>query len=92
MPGDGIDPQPEDHEAMRQREPLSFTFDHRMLDGEPAARFMSALHDCLQHTADEPLVFSGRCICILSDGYTTPDCGHYPDTGVTYLLNDSAEM
>lgn len=29
--------------------PLSFTFDHRMLDGEPAARFMSVLHDCLQH-------------------------------------------
>ena len=29
--------------------PLSFTFDHRMLDGEPAARFMKALHDCLEH-------------------------------------------
>lgn len=29
--------------------PLSFTFDHRLLDGEPAARFMKALHDCLEH-------------------------------------------
>ena len=29
--------------------PLSFTFDHRMLDGEPAARFMQALHECLEH-------------------------------------------
>jgi pyruvate/2-oxoglutarate dehydrogenase complex dihydrolipoamide acyltransferase (E2) component len=29
--------------------PLSFTFDHRMLDGEPAARFMSALHECLEN-------------------------------------------
>jgi pyruvate/2-oxoglutarate dehydrogenase complex dihydrolipoamide acyltransferase (E2) component len=29
--------------------PLSFTFDHRALDGEPAARFMSALHDALEH-------------------------------------------
>jgi pyruvate/2-oxoglutarate dehydrogenase complex dihydrolipoamide acyltransferase (E2) component len=29
--------------------PLSFTFDHRMLDGEPAARFMTALHECLEH-------------------------------------------
>jgi pyruvate dehydrogenase E2 component (dihydrolipoamide acetyltransferase) len=29
--------------------PLSFTFDHRMLDGEHAARCMSALHECLEH-------------------------------------------
>lgn len=29
--------------------PLSFTFDHRALDGDPAARFMSALHDVLEH-------------------------------------------
>lgn len=29
--------------------PLSFTFDHRALDGDPAARFMSALHDALEH-------------------------------------------
>lgn len=29
--------------------PLSFTFDHRILDGEPAARFMNAIHDCLEH-------------------------------------------
>jgi pyruvate/2-oxoglutarate dehydrogenase complex dihydrolipoamide acyltransferase (E2) component len=29
--------------------PLSLTFDHRMLDGEPAARFISAIHDCLEH-------------------------------------------
>jgi pyruvate/2-oxoglutarate dehydrogenase complex dihydrolipoamide acyltransferase (E2) component len=29
--------------------PLSFTFDHRMLDGEPAARCMNALHECLEH-------------------------------------------
>ena len=35
--------------VVRTMLPLSFTFDHRMLDGEPAARFMSALHDCLEH-------------------------------------------
>jgi len=29
--------------------PLSFTFDHRALDGDPAARFMAALHDALEH-------------------------------------------
>jgi pyruvate/2-oxoglutarate dehydrogenase complex dihydrolipoamide acyltransferase (E2) component len=28
--------------------PLSMTFDHRILDGEPAARFMRALHECLE--------------------------------------------
>jgi pyruvate/2-oxoglutarate dehydrogenase complex dihydrolipoamide acyltransferase (E2) component len=35
--------------AIRTLMPLSFTFDHRMLDGEPAARFMKALHECLEH-------------------------------------------
>ncbi|WOJ97754.1 dihydrolipoamide acetyltransferase family protein [Congregibacter brevis] len=29
--------------------PLSFTFDHRALDGEPAARYMRALHDALEN-------------------------------------------
>jgi pyruvate dehydrogenase E2 component (dihydrolipoamide acetyltransferase) len=29
--------------------PLSLTFDHRALDGDPAARFMAALHDALEH-------------------------------------------
>ncbi len=28
--------------------PLSFTFDHRALDGEPAAKFMAALNDALE--------------------------------------------
>jgi pyruvate/2-oxoglutarate dehydrogenase complex dihydrolipoamide acyltransferase (E2) component len=31
--------------------PLSFTFDHRALDGEPAARFMRKLHDLLESPA-----------------------------------------
>jgi len=35
--------------VVRTMLPLSFTFDHRMLDGEPAARFMRTLHDCLEH-------------------------------------------
>jgi pyruvate/2-oxoglutarate dehydrogenase complex dihydrolipoamide acyltransferase (E2) component len=35
--------------AVRTMLPLSFTFDHRMLDGEPAARCMRALHECLEH-------------------------------------------
>jgi len=35
--------------AVRTLLPLSFTFDHRILDGEPAARCMSALHECLEH-------------------------------------------
>ena len=35
--------------AIRTMMPLSFTFDHRALDGEPAARFMSALDDALRH-------------------------------------------
>jgi pyruvate/2-oxoglutarate dehydrogenase complex dihydrolipoamide acyltransferase (E2) component len=35
--------------VVRTMMPLSFTFDHRMLDGEPAARFMAALHECLEH-------------------------------------------
>jgi len=29
--------------------PMSFTFDHCIVDGEPAARFMSALHDALEN-------------------------------------------
>jgi pyruvate/2-oxoglutarate dehydrogenase complex dihydrolipoamide acyltransferase (E2) component len=29
--------------------PMSFTFDHRAIDGEPAARFMAALHDALEN-------------------------------------------
>jgi pyruvate/2-oxoglutarate dehydrogenase complex dihydrolipoamide acyltransferase (E2) component len=35
--------------SIRTMMPLSFTFDHRALDGEPAARFMSALDDALRH-------------------------------------------
>jgi pyruvate dehydrogenase E2 component (dihydrolipoamide acetyltransferase) len=34
--------------VVRTMLPMSFTFDHRLMDGEPAARFMSALHDCLE--------------------------------------------
>jgi pyruvate/2-oxoglutarate dehydrogenase complex dihydrolipoamide acyltransferase (E2) component len=37
--------------AVRTMMPLSFTFDHRALDGEPAARFMRALHDLLESPA-----------------------------------------
>ena len=29
--------------------PMSMTFDHRLMDGEPAARFMNALHECLEN-------------------------------------------
>jgi pyruvate/2-oxoglutarate dehydrogenase complex dihydrolipoamide acyltransferase (E2) component len=35
--------------AVRTMLPLSFTFDHRIFDGEPAARYMSALHEALEH-------------------------------------------
>ena len=35
--------------SIRTMMPLSFTFDHRALDGEPAARFMSAHDDALRH-------------------------------------------
>ena len=35
--------------VVRTMLPLSFTFDHRALDGEPAARCMNALHECLEH-------------------------------------------
>lgn len=35
--------------AVRLMLPLSFTFDHRVFDGEPASRFMSALHEVLEH-------------------------------------------
>lgn len=38
-----------DEWVSRSYMPLSFTFDHRALDGEPAARFMAALHDALEH-------------------------------------------
>ena len=34
--------------AVRTMMPVSFTFDHCILDGEPAARFMKALHDALE--------------------------------------------
>lgn len=29
--------------------PVSFTFDHRLMDGAPAARFMAALHEALEN-------------------------------------------
>jgi pyruvate/2-oxoglutarate dehydrogenase complex dihydrolipoamide acyltransferase (E2) component len=29
--------------------PVSLTFDHFLLDGEPAARFMQAIHECLEN-------------------------------------------
>ena len=35
--------------VVRTMMPVSFTFDHRMLDGEPAARFMNALHEALEN-------------------------------------------
>ncbi len=34
---------------IRTMMPLCLTFDHCVFDGEPAARFMKALHDCLEH-------------------------------------------
>jgi pyruvate/2-oxoglutarate dehydrogenase complex dihydrolipoamide acyltransferase (E2) component len=34
--------------VVRTMLPMSFTFDHCLMDGEPAARFMRALHDCLE--------------------------------------------
>lgn len=34
---------------IRTMMPVSMTFDHRLMDGEPAARFMSALHECLEN-------------------------------------------
>lgn len=37
------------HIVPRTMMPMSFTFDHCILDGEPAARFMSALHDALEN-------------------------------------------
>ncbi|MGA1579296.1 MAG: dihydrolipoamide acetyltransferase family protein [Luminiphilus sp.] len=37
--------------VVRTMLPLSFTFDHRALDGEPAARFMRVLHDLLESPA-----------------------------------------
>ncbi|MDB9706489.1 2-oxo acid dehydrogenase subunit E2 [Porticoccaceae bacterium] len=38
-----------DEITVRTMLPVSFTFDHCLLDGEPAARFMSALHDALEN-------------------------------------------
>ena len=35
--------------VVRTMMPMSFTFDHCIVDGEPAARFMSALHDALEN-------------------------------------------
>ncbi|MBD3647145.1 MAG: 2-oxo acid dehydrogenase subunit E2 [Pseudomonadales bacterium] len=35
--------------VIRTMLPLSVTFDHRIMDGEPAARFMSHLHDAIEH-------------------------------------------
>lgn len=35
--------------VVRTMLPVSFTFDHCLLDGEPAARFMSAMHDALEN-------------------------------------------
>ncbi len=35
--------------AIRTMMPVSFTFDHRLLDGEPAARFMKAMHEALEN-------------------------------------------
>ena len=35
--------------AVRTMMPVSFTFDHRLLDGEPAARFMKAMHEALEN-------------------------------------------
>ena len=34
--------------VVRTMMPMSMTFDHRVLDGEPAALFMKHLHDCLE--------------------------------------------
>jgi len=35
--------------VVRTMMPVSFTFDHRLLDGEPGSRFMSALHEALEN-------------------------------------------
>ena len=34
---------------VRTMMPVSFTFDHRLLNGEPAARFMNAMHEALEN-------------------------------------------
>ncbi len=34
---------------IRTMMPVSFTFDHRLLHGEPAARFMNAMHEALEN-------------------------------------------
>lgn len=33
----------------RMMMPVSLTFDHRILDGEPASRFMNIIHECLEN-------------------------------------------
>lgn len=35
--------------VVRTMMPVSLTFDHRLLDGEPAARFMKAIHEALEN-------------------------------------------
>ena len=35
--------------VVRTMMPLSVTFDHRVMDGEPAARFGTALHEAIEH-------------------------------------------
>jgi pyruvate dehydrogenase E2 component (dihydrolipoamide acetyltransferase) len=35
--------------VVRTMMPVSFTFDHRLMDGEPAARFMKAMHEALEN-------------------------------------------
>jgi pyruvate/2-oxoglutarate dehydrogenase complex dihydrolipoamide acyltransferase (E2) component len=35
--------------VIRSMLPLSLTFDHRILDGEPMGRFYTQLHECLEH-------------------------------------------
>ena len=35
--------------VVRTMMPISMTFDHRIMDGEPAARFASALHDYIEN-------------------------------------------
>jgi pyruvate dehydrogenase E2 component (dihydrolipoamide acetyltransferase) len=34
--------------AIRTMMPISMTFDHRVMDGEPAARFARALHEAIE--------------------------------------------
>src|SRR5207244_13195993 len=41
----------EDHIVARDRMTLSLTFDHRVVDGAPAARFLATLSGCLENPA-----------------------------------------